>query len=891
MPPLPAPFAKRGTVGHVASQAALFQEVTDFLAAVAAQRSLFLLLEDLHWSDLASLDLLRVVARTLGDHRLLVLVTFRGEEVARQHPLYALAPALVREAKADRLDLRPLDDTAVRALVDRRYGLAPSDADRLVFYLQGWAEGNVLFVSELLRDLEEERVLRREGEAWSIGPLTNSGVPPLLRHVIDARVARLSAVTQQLISVAAVIGQAVPYGLWARVVETEEGPLLDAVTEAEDAHIMAENRAGTGATFTHALVHKALYESVQPSQRRRWHRLTGEVLAASPDADPDAVAGHLSRAADSRAAIWLVRAGERAYHAYAWLTAAERFETALALLERGADHTTDRGWLLVRLGWLRRFADPQAGIAALERASTLAAEAQDRVLAVTASVRCGILRCRAGDFRRGLGELAGGVAAVDSLTAEERAQLSQGASADDAVSEETGRCSLALWLAFAGRYREADAIARQVIASDEAFPQGGAAAGTHPVARYARALVYAANGQPDEAQGAFAAARATYRAQGNHVGIGQTALHELEWVLLPYFTERVQERHALATESERAWVAGSGALVAGDALQLPHVPNLVVEGQWTEARRLACAVRAASMGPARRLVATRALAMLAHQQGQCDLAWRLVREWLPATDREALVPGDTRFLDLVALYRLAVGLALDTGDLAAARGWLGVHDHYLAWSGAVLGRSDGALLWATYHRVAGDADQARLLAARGLAYATTPRQPLALLAAHRVLGALDGEARRFGDARAHLDAALVLADTCGTPYERALVLLALAEWCGASGQPSDALRPLHEARETCLSLGARPALARCDALMARLGGIPVHATFPDRLTQREVDVLRLLADGRTNKEMAAALFLSTRTVERHIANIYTKVGAHGRADAAAYALRHGIVAP
>ena len=95
---------------------------------------------------------------------------------------------------------------------------------------------------------------------------------------------------------------------------------------------------------------------------------------------------------------------------------------------------------------------------------------------------------------------------------------------------------------------------------------------------------------------------------------------------------------------------------------------------------------------------------------------------------------------------------------------------------------------------------------------------------------------------------------------------------------------LDEVRTICTPLDAKPALARADTLATRLAA--TSGVFPDGLSNREVDVLRLIAAGRNNQEIADALSLSIRTVERHITNLYGKIGAHGRADATAYALRH-----
>ncbi|MHB8647204.1 MAG: helix-turn-helix transcriptional regulator, partial [Thermomicrobiales bacterium] len=177
-----------------------------------------------------------------------------------------------------------------------------------------------------------------------------------------------------------------------------------------------------------------------------------------------------------------------------------------------------------------------------------------------------------------------------------------------------------------------------------------------------------------------------------------------------------------------------------------------------------------------------------------------------------------------------------------------------------------------------------------LAHATEPRQPLALIAAHRLLGALETDAGHTEDATAHLRESLALADACEAPYERALTLLAEAELRLATREHAEARSLVDEVRAICTPLGAKPALARVDALAARLPAVQsATPAYPDGLTKREVEVLRLLAGGSTNQEMADALFLSARTIERHITGLYRKIDARGRADATTYALRHHLL--
>ena len=148
--------SRDGRLESVTDQAALFTEMRRFLASLATTGPTVVLLEDLHWADPASMELLRHVAPLLEQWPLLLLATYRADELTRQHPFYRLLPSLVREADGLRIDLRRLDHEGLRALVAARYAFAPADERRLVEYLQRHAEGNPFFATELLRALEEE---------------------------------------------------------------------------------------------------------------------------------------------------------------------------------------------------------------------------------------------------------------------------------------------------------------------------------------------------------------------------------------------------------------------------------------------------------------------------------------------------------------------------------------------------------------------------------------------------------------------------------------------------------------------------------------------------------------------------------------------------------------
>jgi DNA-binding NarL/FixJ family response regulator len=883
-PPLPAAVAQCGTVATVASQAVLVQRVLDFLIALAARQPVLLLLDDFHWADVASLDLLRFLARSLGDRRILVMASFRSEEIARQHPLYPLVPLLVREASAGRIDLHPLDDMAVRALVDARYDLEEADVHRLVTHLRGRAEGNALYVTETLRSLEQTEVLRHAGGSWTLGLLDEVGVPPLLRQVIDARVARLSDETQRLLAVAAVIGHEVEYAVWDAVADVAEERLLDAVAEAETAYLVTEDRDGNGLTFAHALVREAVYESARPSQRRRVHRAVGEALAALPDADPDAIAYHFRAVGDARAAGWLVKAGERAQRAQAWLMAASRYDEALTLWEANGATAHERGWLALRIALLRRNASSDAA-RFLDSAWHLAVAADDATLRAFVTFNRGLLHCYRRDYRQGLPEMAAGVAALDALTDVNADRLR----AMGLLPEfDHHRGTLAFQLAQSGRYAEARAL---VVRMSSELPLddviGRIDTGCAADADHAWGDIHLAAGKPEEARRAFRRFRESYRAIGNEVQVALGCVEELQRVTLPYYADWAEERRALVAEASAAFQRAQG-VQAHFAPRLAAIPLLCLEGGWEEARALTVKVRASAnvRAWARPVVGT-AFGPVARAQGDTALAWAIVRDGLP--DGPATPPEEAFFDAPFALMRLAAGLALDAGDLEGAQMWMAGREHWLEWSGQVPDQAANDLDWAAYHRAAGDMAQAYERATHALVRATTPRQPLILLAAHRLLGELDTVAGRHAEAVAHLREAVTLADRCIVPHERALTLLAMAALRAAMEDTAVAQGLLDEVRTICLSLDAKPALARADALAARLTTARTIAlAYPAGLSGREVEVLRLIAAGRTNREIADALFLSPGTVNVHVTHILTKTNTTNRTEAALFARDHGL---
>jgi DNA-binding CsgD family transcriptional regulator len=905
MPALPYAF-ETGRIEEIANQAALFSDVREFFATLSAGRPVLIVLEDLHWADPASLELLRYLGAGISAQGMLMLVTYRRDELTRTHPFYQQFPALIRESGGRRLDLHPLDTTDLRALVAAQYPMPISDEDRLVSYLECHAEGNPFFTAELLRSLVETGLLRTTRKGWALDELNRIVMPSLVQQVIDGRISRLGDEMRQPLSVAAVIGQDVRLDLWTRVLGLDPEALLSIVERAIEAHLLDATQDGTRVHFVHALTREALYEGIVPPRRRLVHLRVGEMLAAEPNGNPDAVAFHFQQGGDSRAWEWYVRAGERAQRAYAWLMAKERFATAAALLDSVAGEEERRARLLYRCGRLQRYADTVDGIANLAAAERVAILAGSRVLAADAKYSRGLLRCFADDFGPGMVEMESGIIELENLPADEAeeswgrvawmadalppreladvpdADLGARALIEAGVHHRRG--SLPWFLAAAGYLARAETMAEQFVALTGDLPARELVISATGHAYFGLALAHAARGCPAEAQRAFARARAIYGQIEHHAVIGFTHLNELRDVVLPYFTTQLAGRRQLAEAAETALNLAAGAFPSDRSSRRARLGLLFLEGKWDEAISIANEVESHGNYALRREV-TNSLAPIWYWQDRTDLVQRQIQMLLP--QGPAAEPGGVVFLDGLLLQRLAADLALDRGDLSAALSWIEANDRWLDWSGAVLGRAENQMSWARYCRQSGDLRRAARYLDAAVEAASNPRQPLALLAAHRSRGELATGTERLEDANRDLQQALTLGDLCATPFERALTLQARAVLRVALDRPDEANSDLSEARAILTSLNAHRALRRGGGVASRHGGPDGGA--PGGLTHRELEVLRLVAQGLTDAEVADRLFISPRTVGQHLRSVYSKLDVSSRVAATRYAIDHDLV--
>ncbi len=631
------------------------------------------------------------------------------------------------------------------------------------------------------------------------------------------------------------------------------------------------------------------------------------MAAANPD--PDSVAYHLQQAGDPRAWEWLVQAADRAQHAYAWLTAAERLQTAADLLEGVAGEEHRRCWLLFRLSRLKRFSLPAEALSILDEAERLSNGLGDPILAADILYQRSVLLCYANRFQSGLAAMVEAAEALEAMPlAATRMFTTTGAWLADVPSESAPtdapgdekvadllhaaglhfrRATYPWFCASASQPDAAVASAERYITLLTATPEtsGGVRFST-AYAYHGLGIASAALGHPEEARRAWVQARKIFAEYDHHALTAFTLLDELRDVALTFGAANPAMRRQVAAEAEAAIGRAGGAFRPDVSSQLAWLGCLLLDGRWDEADHILRALPAPGNAYLQREVRA-TVASLSFYRGEPEIAWEQVAELFP--DGPATAPGDIIHQEGLFLQRLATDLLLDAGNLPGAQTWLTAHDRWLAWSGSVLGQAAGRLAWARFHVEDADIERARTSANEALALAAEPDQPLVRQAALRLLGEIETAARSFTDAETHLTAALELANSCEAPFERALTLLAMAELRAVQGATHDAETLLDDVRQICVPLGATLALARANVVAARLSPTPPGETYPAGLTEREVEVLRLLAQRQTDKEIAAALFLGPRTVQSHVAHILNKLGVANRREAADAALRLGLL--
>ncbi len=367
-------------------QARLFEQVSEALRRYAAEAPVLLILDDLHWGDASTLDLVRYLARSLRDTRLLIVGTYRDVEVGSQHPLIRILGDLNRERLYERVLVRRLDEEAAASLIAA--GFNDEVAHELLGPIHRETEGNPFFIEEVLRDLVEAGALKRVDGGWMFDRTTSLRVPESIREAIGRRLDRLSDACRDALVAAAVIGREFTFDVLRAASSLDEDELVTIIDEALGAQIIREVKGLGGFDtygFQHALIQDTLYDSLNPRRRARMHRQVGEayerVHAKRLETGIEVLAYHFGRADAGQAPKGIrynIQAADAASRVFAQEAAEARLRVAIELAEGLGDP-------MVLVDVLERLGDHQLRV----QQGRPAAEAFSRAL--TTGERAGIL--------------------------------------------------------------------------------------------------------------------------------------------------------------------------------------------------------------------------------------------------------------------------------------------------------------------------------------------------------------------------------------------------------------------------------------------------------------------------------------------------------------------
>ncbi|MFF3329897.1 AAA family ATPase [Streptomyces sp. NPDC002888] len=870
--------------------ARLFELTARLLERVAADRTVVVALEDLHWADASTRHLLAYLLRTLRTGRLVVLATYRADDIHRRHPLRPLLAELDRLRSVRRLELARLTREEVGRQIAGILGAEP-DPDQ-VDAIFARSDGNAFFVEELA-------VAAADG--------CRTGLTATLRDLLLVRVERLPEAAQRIARIVAEGGSTVEYRLLAAVARLAEDDLIDALRAAVNANILLAAPTGDGYRFRHSLVREAVSDDLLPGERSRCNRRYAEALEADPTLVPadervTRLASYWYHAHDPAKALPAVldaAVTARRRHAYAeqlrlleramelWDTAPESVRATL----RPVDHAE----LYPPCGCAPtttplRYLDLMAEAAVAGR---LCGE-RERALKIT---------------KRALHLLEDAHEPLRTAWF-----LVQRSRLVHALSRGDGRAELAaaedLVRGLPPSHVHADVLVHVANWSMVHAPGPDAYSAAERAVEYAR-MVGARETELDARQ-----VLGVLMVDAGHIEDGLGELQEIKeralaeniphvalnaYVNLPAELEAVgRSREAVPILEEGVAHAKRHGLPDTEAWMWGNLAeSLFSLGRWDEADRAGATARQLGRSAKTRGFHATLRAELALARGDlAEAADQVTAAHAHFGDHEDAPQHQ------LPLVRLAIGIAAAEGRLPDAR----TH----------LERALGPGLPPGTHRYGWPL---LLAAATAEAEARTPAaQQGRTEALERVFETVKRLTTNAPVWHAHekwVRAELLRAegrDTADTwtdvvsafeslerPYDLARVRRRLAEvllTAGGDDERARATELLRLARAVADHLRARP-LADAVTLLAQRARLSLtHALEPPSdpvealgLTGRERDVLRLVAVGRTNRQIAEELFISPKTASVHVSNILAKLNVAGRGEAAAVAHRRGLFPP
>lgn len=845
----------------------LADSIAELLDVASEVAPVVLALDDLHWAGAATLDLLEDLTRGARLGRCLLLVTHRTEAADLSAEARACLADLRRRAGAVRVGVPRFDEAGIRAFVEAAAGhRLHVGLEDVVGFLAAETEGNAFFLGELWRHLTETGRLVRPGSWWRLeGRLDVAPSPPTVRDVVASRLQRLPESTRRVLDTAAIIGTVFSHDVLAIAQGRSPAELLRDLEPAQSAGLVEELHPGTG-RFAHALVRRAAYDEQRAESRHERHLAVARAIEARGSAGQEVVvASHLLAAVpliDRHDAVDAARAAARsAFDAGRHADAGATLRAALDLVDDGLE----RGRVLLRLAEANMRAGDVAGAesAALEAHHLGVAHGDDRLAVDGALVHAEAIWRAA---------LLGDV----SLEVVETA-LGRAADPLDVLRLRAGRARA---LALSGRDPEARDEAQLVLA------EAGAAGDLETLRAAYVALLFTA-WTPGTTPQLLDAAR-DFAHLAVSAGVEEWELSAVDKVLLGLLIVGDLDAARQVASRHHTLAARVGQPLFRVLDHQVRALLAVGEGRFADAESEAAAAnelggylsgRDASGGFGVQMFSLR------REQGRLDEARPMV-EMVARLGQESGTwrPALAVLYAELGLHAEAAGL-LD--DLAATS--LRSIPRDSLWPAAL------AYLTEATVRV-GHPDMAELLRGELWPHRGTVVVAGTFLAAYgaadRYLGVL---AAACGDREAaieHLEAALRLETAARMPVWVARTQAALGRVLAGSGHLS-AVEPgltlLRFAEDTATRIGM-------EALRGEIRQVLDATPTPTRsrggagaeLTDRELAVLRLLAEGCSNREIGQRLHISHHTAANHIRAILVKSGCRNRTEAASWALRLGL---
>ncbi|MCW3020166.1 MAG: transcriptional regulator, LuxR family [Solirubrobacterales bacterium] len=826
--------ARRSRQSPASSAERLFEALEEMyreLARRTDEHALLAWVDDAHWSDVESLRLCAYLAARIESLPALLVLAARPVPDGHERELLATIAA-----GASVLRPRPLTHDAVAGLVAAELDSRPdTEFVEACAHLSG---GNPFLLGELLRTARAESISPSAASSDRVRALTPAGVT----HAVLVRLARLPADAHALAGALAVLGDSGLLREAAALAELEPTAAASAVDALRSTEVLARSRA---LEFVHPLIRNAIYEDLPHSRRQDAHLRAARLLDADPHADPDRVAAHLlavEPAGDPWAAERLIAAGTRALEGGGCDAAAAYLGRAL----REPPPVAERAELLVSLAYAEAAGGSGQAVAHLQGALDLIADNEERARVGRSLGRLFLLR---GDFglagetaRRALAELP-----------DESGPLARQLLADylaaavfhprlRAAPDAPGATLAAEVLA--GRLPPEPQLCAQVAGAMAFMGASSSQVRDAALAATAGGIV-----EDETSQGL-----ATAFAAGALSAVGE---YELAEAALQGTLDQVGGRATALAAAQADQVMANIRWHQGrlaDAVHHAQAALALHSAGWSFLLGLAAPTMAFSELERGELAAARAAVELAERELDDDRPeLNLV---FVARGRLAFVEG-------------AFERALEDLQLAGRR------------TLEMFGREERPeiLSWRPYAALAARAAQrgelAMELAEGGVARARADASPWSLGLALRVMGQVAAEL-------APLQEAVELLAPSPARLEYAEALVALGSHLRRTARPSDARASLREGLEIARACGALPLAERAHEELLASGAR--HRKMlrggPDALTPAEQRVARMAAKGLTNRQIADTLVLSTRTIETHLAHVYTKLGVSSRASLA-----------